>query len=291
MSVGGGAGAGPKVTLPKRPRWMWIQSVSRKPRKRCLPWASVWVSSVPVRRWRRRRTCPGGWWFGGWCRGRRRRSPGPVGGWCGLPARVLPVIVAVVPSLGALPRAPRGVPTHAPEAVRQRAEVERPRGLPGPARALHPPGTRKGRAPWTCEGCPGPAKDNPGPARAALLDPQSCAPGPAKGCTPWTCKGAAPRPSKGQPLDAAQGLRPMERPRPGLGPLGPPTESSGWMPHGTRALGPHARMLRVFPLVPGSHVRPASAAQALVPGWGWCGGIGGRSPVVSYVLSMSMRRV
>ncbi len=50
VSVGGGTGAGPKVTLPKRPRWMWIQPASRKPRKRCLPWASVWVSSVPVRR-------------------------------------------------------------------------------------------------------------------------------------------------------------------------------------------------------------------------------------------------
>jgi hypothetical protein len=50
VSVGGGAGASPKFTLPKRPRWMWIQSAVRKARKRCLPWASACSRGVPSRR-------------------------------------------------------------------------------------------------------------------------------------------------------------------------------------------------------------------------------------------------
>ena len=45
----GGRGPGRRSTLPKRPRWMWIQPRRRRSRrKRCLPWASAVSSGVPV---------------------------------------------------------------------------------------------------------------------------------------------------------------------------------------------------------------------------------------------------
>ncbi len=115
MSVGGGAGAAPKLTLPKRPRWMWTQSASRKRRKRCLPWASARVSAARSSRAAASENLPWGLVTWGVRRGEMRRcSPGRGGGSCALPARagsflVLRVRAGAV-AVGCRPRRP--YPSH-----------------------------------------------------------------------------------------------------------------------------------------------------------------------------------